>query len=180
MDAFGWEVVGSLAGVASLMATIVLGVIPYLRRRQAASSPRPQPAIPRPGERRTYLSRGQSLLVGESLYSPDGRTRFTLLDSGNMVVDVDAVGDICDTGTSNLGVPSCLKLDDSGWLVLYDVDGKELWKKGPMGIRLSVQDNSHVVLSPPVGYGDAVWATEAFFKAGHLVRWIPPEERVQF
>ena len=180
MDAFGWEVIGSLTGVATLVVTIVFGVLPYIRRRKAVTPSTPQPAIPPPGPRKSYLSPGQSLLVGDSLYSPDGRTRFTLLDSGNMVVEVDGVGDICDTGTTNLGVPGCLKLEDDGWLVLYDIDDNPLWRKGPGGVRLSVQDNLHVVLSPPVGYGDAMWATEVFFKAGILVRWIPPEMRVRF
>lgn len=180
MDAFDWEVVGSLTGAATLLVTIVLGVLPYIRRRKTLSAPSLQPAIPPPGERRSYLSRGQSLLVGEPLYSPDGRTKFTLLDTGNMVVDVDGVGDICDTGTTNLGLPKCLKLEDDGWLVLYDVDDNPLWKRGPRGVRLSVQDNSHVVLSSPVGYGDAIWATDLFFKAGMLVRWIPPDMRVRF
>jgi hypothetical protein len=181
VDAFGWEVIGSLTGAATLLVTIVFGVLPYIRKRKPVTTPpAPQPAIPPPGQRRSYLSRGQGLLVGESLYSPDGRTKFTLLGTGNMVVDVDGVGDIADTGTTNLGVPKCLKLEDNGWLVLSDIDGKELWKKGPRGVRLSVQDNSHVVLSPPVGYGDAIWATDVFFKFGGLVRWIPPEDRVRF
>jgi len=180
VDAFGWEVIASLTGVATLVVTIVFGVLPYIRRRKAVSPAAPPPAISSPGHRRSYLSPGQSLLVGESLYSPDGRTKFTLTDSGNMVVDVDGVGDICDTGTTNLGVPKCLKLDADGWLVLYDIGDNPLWRKGPRGIRLSVQDNSHVVLSPPVGYGDAIWATDVFFKAGILVRWIPPEMRVRF
>jgi len=77
-----------------------------------------------------------------------------------MVVDVrvdgqfvDGLGNICDTGTANLGEPKCLKLKDDGWLVLYDVDGKELWKKGPRGAHLDVQDNSHVVLYPASGRG---------------------------
>jgi hypothetical protein len=95
-----------------------------------------------------------------------------------MVVFVDGLGDICDAGTANLGAPNCLKLEDDGWLVLYDVDGNELWKKGPRGVRLNVQDNSHVVLYPVTG--DAIWATETFIKAGRLVHWIPPEERVRF
>jgi hypothetical protein len=95
-----------------------------------------------------------------------------------MVVIVDELGDICDTGTANLGVPKCLKLEDDGWLVLYDIDGNELWKKGPRGFRLNVQDNSHVVLYP--ASGNAIWATDVFIKAGMLVRWIPPEERARF
>jgi hypothetical protein len=95
-----------------------------------------------------------------------------------MVVFVDGLGDICDTGTTNLGNPKCLKLEDDGWLVLYDVDGNELWKKGPRGLHLNVQDNSHVVLYP--ASGDAIWATDMFIKADMLVRWIPPEERVRW
>jgi hypothetical protein len=64
-----------------------------------------------------------------------------------------------------------------GWLILHDVDGKELWKRGPGGVRLDVQDNPHVVLYP--ARGDAIWATDVFVKAGMLVRWLPPSERTR-
>lgn len=80
-----------------------------------------------------------------------------------MVVFVDGV-DICDTCTANFGKPKCLKLENDGWLILYGVNDKVFWKKGPRGFRLNVQDNSHVVLYPEIG--DAIWATERFFKAG--------------
>jgi hypothetical protein len=90
---------------------------------------------------------------------------------------VDGVGDICDTGTANLGIPEFLTLDGSGRLVLYDVDGNELWAQGRHGARLEVQDNSHVVLYPSAGNGEAIWATELFYKAGHLVQWIPLHQR---
>ena len=94
-----------------------------------------------------------------------------------MVVTVDGV-DICDTGTANTGKPTCLKLEEDGWLVLYDVDDNELWKKGPRADHLDVQNNSHVVLYPTTG--GAIWATDLFFKARMLMRWIPPEDRVRW
>lgn len=177
MDAFIWTVIGSVAGVVGAAAA-VLAVIPRVRGRRTINSGDPLPGIPLPGERKNRLSRGESLPAGQSLYSSDGHTRFTLQDDANMVVIVDELGDICDTGTANLGVPKCLKLEDDGWLVLYDIDGNELWKKGPRGFRLNVQDNSHVVLYP--ASGNAIWATDVFIKAGMLVRWIPPEERARF
>lgn len=181
MDAFAWEVIGSLAAVAGVLVAIFFGL--RGRNTDRTSDPQPalpsdpQPAIPPPGERRSFLSRGQSLSAGKSLYSPDGHTKFTLLGDGNMVVDVVGVGDICDTGTTNLGVPKCLKLESDGSLILYDADNNPLRVLARGGVRLQVQDNSHVVLVPPAGFGDAVWATERFFKGGQLVTWIPPEER---
>jgi hypothetical protein len=169
---FGWEVVGSLAGVASVVLTIVFGVAPWIQRRRAVRDA--VPALALAPNRKSYLSRGESLHVGESLHSPDARTKFTLLDNANMVVSVAGLGDICDTGTTNRDVPGYLKLEDSGWLILYDNSDEPLWRQGPRGYRLEVQDNSHVVLYPPVADGDAIWATDLFFKAGQLVRWIPP------
>jgi hypothetical protein len=180
VDAFGWEVIGSVAAVASVISAIVFGIIPLAQRRNEINAVEPRNALPPKESRQSYLSPRKCLLAGESLYSPDGRTKFTLMHDANMVVEVDGIGDICDTGTTNLGLPEKLRLEENGWLVLYGTDGSRLWKKGPGGVRLQVQDNSHVVLSPPPGYGDAVWATDTFFKAGRLVHWIPPEQRVRW
>jgi hypothetical protein len=133
--------------------------------------------VPPSRDRKSRLLPGVSLLVGESLYSPDGRTRFILQHDANMVVYLQGLGDICDTGTANHGDPQCLKLEEDGWLTLYDVDGGDLWKKGPEGVRLEVQDNSHVVLYPAKGNPEPVWATDVFVKAGMLVRWLSPRDR---
>ncbi len=130
-------------------------------------------------QRKSRLEPGESLLVGQSLYSPDGRTRFALLHDGNMIVYRQGLEDICDTGTGNLGEPARLTLEEDGSLILYDVSGDELWRKGPGGVRLEVQDNSHVVLYRAPGNPEPVWATSLFVKAGMLVRWLPPEERTQ-
>jgi hypothetical protein len=129
--------------------------------------------IPPPRKRKSRLLPGETMLVGQPLYSPDGRTRFVLNPDGNMIVYVQGRQDICDTGTR--GRPRCLKLEQDGRLVLYDVDDQPLWQKGPGGTHLDVQDNSHVVLNP--AEGDAIWATDIFVKGGMLVRWLPPELR---
>jgi hypothetical protein len=115
--------------------------------------------------RRNRLLPGQSLLVGESLWSADGRTQFKLQQDANMTVTVQDYGVIDDTGTVGAGVPRCLTLTkDDGWLVLYGTDGKELWKQGPGGARLEVQDNAHVVLYPDLG--KAIWATDWLLMRG--------------
>lgn len=136
--------------------------------------------LPSSLQRKSRLERGDSLLVGQSLYSPDGRTRFTLLHDGNMVVYRQGLEDICDTGTANLGEPERLTLEENGRLILYDVNGEKLWEKGPGGIRLEVQDNSHVVLYSNPGIPEPIWATSLFVKAGMLVRWLSLQERTQF
>jgi hypothetical protein len=177
MDASAWTVISSLAGVVAAAAAVI-ALIPRTRGRKKISSANARPGLPAPGQRRSRLSRGESLLVGHSLFSPDGRTRFTLQDDGNVVVFVDGIGDICDTRTANIGRPKLLKLDDSGWLVLYDVEDNVLWRKGPGGDHLEVQDNSHVVLYPATG--EAIWATDLFYKAGMFMHWIPPEARVRW
>jgi hypothetical protein len=111
-------------------------------------------------------------LPGQSLYSPDGLTRFTLHPDGNMIVYVEGRKDICDTGTGNLGQPRRLTLDRDGWLVLQDVNNRELRRRGPGGDRLEVQDNSHVVLYPPTGTPGAIWGTDQLVKGGMLVLYI--------
>jgi hypothetical protein len=123
--------------------------------------------------RRSRLLPGQSLLVGESLFSPDGRTRFTLQSDANMTVTVDGYGVIDDTGTVGAGIPNRLTLEkEDGWLVLYNVDGECLWRQGPGGTRFEVQDNAHVVLYPDLGR--AIWATDWLLMRGQVLRHISP------
>ena len=81
-------------------------------------------------------------LVGQSLHSPDSRTSFILGSDANMVVQVEGYGVFDDTGTVGAGDPKCLRLELDGWLVLYDMAGRELWKRGPDSARLVVQDNA--------------------------------------
>jgi hypothetical protein len=122
--------------------------------------------------RKSSLQLGQSLLVDRSLHSPDGRTSFTLQPDGNMVVRVDGYGVFDDTGTVGLGEPKCLKLEMDGSLVLYDIDENELWKRGPGGVRLVVQDNAHVILYP--ASGKAIWATDWLLIRGKPARHVLP------
>jgi hypothetical protein len=185
VDSFAVEVLATVIGGVGVLVSIVFVLIPLARRRKTSSDADPKPELLAepanallPADRKSYLSRGQSLLVGQSLYSPDGRTRFTLQDNANMIVFVDGIGDICDTGTTNLGKLKCLTLQDDGRLVLYDVDGNPLWKTGRGGDHLDVQDNSHVVLYPVTG-SEPVWATARFYKAGELVEWMPLHARIR-
>jgi hypothetical protein len=124
--------------------------------------------------RRHALQQGENLLAGQSLYSPDGLTRFTLNPDGNMVVYVEGRKDISNTGTGNLGKPKCLTLGADGWLVLYDVNERPLWKRGPNGEHLDVQDDSHVVLYPPMGTPGAIWCTDLYLTAGLVALDITP------
>jgi hypothetical protein len=133
--------------------------------------------VPPPAQRKSRLVLGDSLAVGQSLYSPDGRTRLTLRHDANMIVYRQGLEDICDTETANLGEPERLTLEAGGWLILYDVNGNKLWEKGPGGVRLEVQDNSHVVLYAAPGNPEPIWATTLFVKAGMLVRWLSLQER---
>lgn len=133
----------------------------------------------RRSQRHTLLP-GDSLLVGQSLYSPDGLTRFTLNADGNMVVYVDGRKDVSNTGTGNMGEPRCLRLDEDGWLRLYDVNDEKLWERGPRGVRLEVQNDSHVVLYPPVGTPAAVWCTDRYMLAGMLASDISPAAEWQW
>ena len=59
VDALAWEVIGSLAGVASVIAAIVFGVIPLVQAR------RPQTRLaPADGALRAKVSGGQGVQVG--------------------------------------------------------------------------------------------------------------------
>ena len=116
-----WFVVLPVIAITSLAALLLIGLravlAPWRTRRK----------------RRSYrhgLRPGDSLLPGQSLYSPDGLTRFTLTPDGNMITYVDGRKDICDTGTGNLGQPRRLTLDRDSWLILQDVNNRELWKRG--------------------------------------------------
>lgn len=42
VGAFGWTVVGSVAGVVAAVATVVFGVLPFLRSRREAAQPPPE------------------------------------------------------------------------------------------------------------------------------------------
>lgn len=118
--------------------------------------------VPPVRERKSTLFPGDRLLPGGALYSPDGRTRFRLQSDCQMVVDVQGFGILCDTGTGNMGEASSLTLQEDGRLVLYDIDGHEVWHQGPRGVRLEVQDDTNVVLYPPKG--PAIWATNMVVK----------------
>ena len=119
-------------------------------------------------KRRSRLLPGESLQVGQSLYSPDGHTRFTLQPDANMVIKVEGYGVFDDTGTVGAGNPKCLALGEDGWLVLYDDAGRQLWARGPAAARLEVQDNAHVVLYPVSG--KAIWATDWLLMRGKPVQ----------
>jgi hypothetical protein len=158
-----WFVTLAVIAIGSLAALLLIGLravlAPWRTRRKRRSH-------------RHGLRPGDSLLPGQSLYSPDGLTRFTLHPDGNMIVYVEGRKDICDTGTGNLGQPRRLTLDRDGWLVLQDVNNRELRRRGPGGDRLEVQDNSHVVLYPPTGTPGAIWGTDQLVKGGMLVLYI--------
>jgi hypothetical protein len=160
-----WFVVLVIIASVSLLLLLLIGLSAVLAPLRARRRRRSQ---------RYRLRPGDSLLPGQSLDSPDGLTRFTLNRDGNMVVYVEGRKDICDTGTGNRGQPRRLTLDRDGWLILQDVNNRELWKRGPGGDHLDVQDNSHVVLYPPAGTPGAIWGTDQFVKAGMLALYIAP------
>jgi Domain of unknown function (DUF4062) len=105
--------------------------------------------VPPSMQRKSRLDPGDSLAVGQSLYSPDGRSRFTLGHDANMVVYRQGLEDICDTGTANMSEPERLTLEEDGWLILYDVNGKKLWEKGPGGSALKCRTTLTLFFIPP-------------------------------
>jgi hypothetical protein len=152
----GWTIgadIGTMLTGVAVVATAGVWLISQWRAWRSAKN------------RKDSLLPGQSLLVGQSLYSPDGRTRFSLQQDANMVVQVQGYGGVFDqTDTVGSGVPKCLKLEQNGSLILYDTEDRQLWKKGPGGVRLVVQDNAHVVLYP--ASGKAIWSTDWLLARG--------------
>jgi hypothetical protein len=154
-----WFIVLTIVVAAALLTLLFVllsaALAPWRRRRKRQSQ-------------RNGLRQTESLAAGESLYSPDGQTRFTLNTDGNMVVYTEGRKDISNTGTGNLGQPRRLTLNREGWLILTDVNGHEIWKRGPGGVRLDVQDDSHVALYPTTGTPGVVWCTDQYVTAGML------------
>jgi hypothetical protein len=112
--------------------------------------------------RRSRLCPGDSLQVGATLQSPDGRTSLTLHGNGNMVVEVEGYGVFDDTGA--VGDAQCLKVEPDGWLVLCGKDDSVLWKQGPDAERFEVQNDAHVVLYSTLD--KPIWATNWYLLRG--------------
>jgi hypothetical protein len=117
--------------------------------------------------RRSGLRPGDSLRVGQSLYSRDGRTKFTLYPDANMVVEVEGYGVFDDTGTRGRGEAVRLTLEIDGRLVIHGADDSDLWHTEPGGEHLDVQNDAHVVL-----YGASsrdIWKTNWYLLRGQPV-----------
>ena len=69
MDPFAVAVIGSDAAVVGAVAAVI-AVIPRRRARKTTNGADAQPGILAPEERKNRLSRGESLLVGQSLCPP--------------------------------------------------------------------------------------------------------------
>jgi len=122
-------------------------------------------------KRRSCLGPGDSLHVGQSLYSHDRRTKFTLYPDANMVVEVEVevegYGVFDDTETRGLGEAERLTLEMDGRLVIRGADGSDLWHTAPGGEHLDVQNDAHVVL-----YGASsrdIWKTNWYLLRGQPI-----------
>ena len=73
----------------------------------------------------TYITRGQSLRKGQSIYSPNGDYHLTFQSDGNLVLYDKNKRAIFNTGTQGKGTTCSLQED--GNLVVYDGVNRALW-----------------------------------------------------
>lgn len=105
------------------------------------------------------LNSGQSLLVGGSLVSPDGRFSLVLQQDGNLVLYEQAGGPVWASGTDGREVSTALMQTD-GNLVLYAPAGDAVWASdtsGNNGAYLVLQDDRNLVIYG--ADGAPLWAT---------------------
>ncbi|KAK3990487.1 heterokaryon incompatibility protein-domain-containing protein [Cladorrhinum sp. PSN332] len=102
-------------------------------------------------DRHSVLGNGEWLLVGQSLFSPDGNTEFKCQSDGKVAVYNDGSCVFQNTDEQRHDVKG-VKMQEDGNLVLYDHDGNALWHTdtaGPSGnttTTLAVQNDGNVVL----------------------------------
>ncbi|MEJ5915653.1 M15 family metallopeptidase [Pseudokineococcus sp. 1T1Z-3] len=96
--------------------------------------------------RSDQLAAGMQLSPGQELRSPDGRTRLSLQQDGNLVVYRADGTPQWNSGTFVRGVRLVQQAD--GNLVLYTPAGRAVWHSGTYGgaARLAVQDDGNLVV----------------------------------
>ncbi len=123
-------------------------------------APAPTPVTPAPATPGTdRLITGQSLHMGESIKSLDGKHTLILQRDGNLVLYNDQAKPIWASGTVGTGDYFVLQADSN--LVLYDNTGKPLHAWGGQGTganHLVVQNDGNLVLYKDVPL-KAIWAT---------------------
>lgn len=112
--------------------------------------------LPRETDKGSQLVLGQTLLSGESLYSPNRKFRLLMQADGNLVLyRSDQEQALWSTGTDGwdqggLGdwLDGPVILQDDGNLVHYDVEGRARWASKTVGVGrvLRLQDDGNLVL----------------------------------
>ncbi|MFC5052265.1 S8 family serine peptidase [Saccharothrix xinjiangensis] len=106
---------------------------------------------PQPG--RDTLVRGESLQVGDSRTSQDGRHTLVMQGDGNLVLYTAGGQALWHTNTHGTGATNAV-LQQDGNFVVYTSAGVPKWHSGTHGTaadRLVVQDDSNLVLYGPSG-----------------------------
>jgi outer membrane protein assembly factor BamB len=112
-------------------------------------------------ERHSVLGNGEWLLVGQSLWSPDGSVEFKCQGDGKVAVYARGSCVFQNTAEQRNDVKG-VKMQEDGNLVLYTHDGTAIWHtdtsagKGNTTTTLAVQNDGNVVLYN----GTPIWASE--------------------
>ncbi|KAK4222573.1 Curculin-2 [Podospora fimiseda] len=110
-------------------------------------------------DRHSVLGNGEWLLVGQSLFSPDGNTEFKCQGDGKVAIYHSGTCVFQNTAEQRNDVKG-VKMQEDGNLVLYDHNGKALWHtdtaspSGNTTTTLAVQNDGNVVLYN----GTPIWA----------------------
>lgn len=121
------------------------------------------PNHPKTGpNQRDRLVNGEGLLVGDSIWSPNG-VRLTMQPDGNLVLYSPPPGEqpIWNSGTAGRTNVWDAVLQDDGNFVVYDVDNKPLWAADKFrdgGCTLVCQDDGNLVNYSKID-GNVIWAT---------------------
>ena len=117
------------------------------------------------------LASGQSLPVGQSVFSPGGGMELRLQPDGNLVL-YHGTTPLWNTWTNGAKGQS-LVMQADGNLVYQGTDGKPLWNAGTNGhpgASLAVQDDGNMVVYTPDHH--AIWSTQTngFASRMHIAR----------
>lgn len=123
------------------------------------------PHMERVEGRAGILFPGESLHVGEILYSRDRHNSIVLQDDGNVVV-YNRSGSTHPIWSTNTAGSSgqILSMQGDGNLVLYDMDWQPIWASGTQnnhGAYLAIQDDGNLVIyrRGSDGRSGAIWSS---------------------
>jgi hypothetical protein len=157
-------------GVVAFVALILIGLQILTQWIRFRGSPRPDVNAGPPGQQyKNKLRAGETLRVGESLFSPNQRYRLDVQEDGNVVLSTDKGGKLWSTKTAQTGKNNYLEMQQDGNLIVYTDKHELKWQSNTSvgGSFVVLQDDhGNLVIYPPGG-GEGLWSSRGWFK-----RWL--------